>query len=100
MGNGAIKWLEEWYLSNCNNDWEHSYGITIETTDNPGWHVKINLKDTPFENGKRDYVLTKINENDWLGFKIENAEFVAVGDPSKLSKLLELFREFVEERNL
>ena len=32
-----INWLEEWYVSNCDGDWEHTFGITINTIDNPGW---------------------------------------------------------------
>lgn len=30
-----LKWLENWYSSNCDGDWEHLYGITIRTLDNP-----------------------------------------------------------------
>ena len=45
-----IKWIEEWYLSNCNNDWEHCYGVKIDNIDNPGWTINIDLIDTPLEN--------------------------------------------------
>jgi disulfide oxidoreductase YuzD len=99
MENSLISWLENWFLSNCNNDWEHSYGITIETTDNPGWYIKIDLKNTSLENEEREYILTEKNENDWYGIKVENAEFVASGDPSKLSLLLNIFKKMVEEKN-
>ena len=39
--------LQQWYLSNCNGDWEHTYGVSIGTLDNPGWSVKIELTGTP-----------------------------------------------------
>lgn len=42
--------LQRWYKSNCDGDWEHSYGIDIGNLDNPGWTVKINLDDTPLAN--------------------------------------------------
>ena len=93
-----LNWLEKWFVSNCNGDWEHSYGITIETLDNPGWDIKIDLKNTPLANEKLEYTYTKKNENDWFGIKIEKAEFYAFGDPNKLSFLLELFKKFVEEK--
>lgn len=32
-------WLSNWHKLNCNGDWEHTYGIKIETLDNPGWLV-------------------------------------------------------------
>lgn len=41
-----IAWLSEWYKSNCDGDWEHYYGIKIDTIDNPGWKVDIDLVDT------------------------------------------------------
>lgn len=40
-----LKWLENWYSSNCDGDWEHGYGIRIETLDNPVWAVRINLEE-------------------------------------------------------
>lgn len=99
MENNILKWLEEWYKNNCNGDWEHSYGITIETLDNPGWEIKIDLKNTMLEKEKIDYVLTENNEKDWFGFKVENAQFIASGDPNKLSFLIEKFKQFVEDRS-
>ena len=46
--------LQNWYISNCNGEWEHQHGINIESRDNPGWWVKIDLMTTellnkPFE---------------------------------------------------
>ena len=39
---------EEWYNGNCDGDWQHEYGIKIETVDNPG-SIKIALSYTPIE---------------------------------------------------
>lgn len=25
----SLKWLQEWYIQNCDGDWEHCYGIEI-----------------------------------------------------------------------
>ncbi|MDO7908781.1 Imm53 family immunity protein [Paenibacillus sp. JX-17] len=38
-----LKWLQEWYASQCDGDWEHSNGIKITSIDNPGWYVEINI---------------------------------------------------------
>ena len=38
--------LEKWYRQQCNGDWEHSWGIKIDTLDNPGWTIEINLNET------------------------------------------------------
>lgn len=42
----VLERLERWYAAQCNGDWEHTYGITIETLDNPGWTFKVELRDT------------------------------------------------------
>lgn len=34
--------LEQYYKEKCDGIWEHTYGFTIETCDNPGWQMKIN----------------------------------------------------------
>ncbi len=31
--------IETWYVNRCNGDWEHNNGVTIESTDNPGWLI-------------------------------------------------------------
>jgi hypothetical protein len=43
---GALERLQRWYLGECNGDWEHSYGVRIDTLDNPGWIVTIDLHET------------------------------------------------------
>lgn len=42
-------WIQKWYQAQCNGDWEHSYGIIIETIDNPGWSITIDLETTELE---------------------------------------------------
>ncbi len=44
-----LTWIQNWYAEQCNGDWEHCYGITIENLDNPGWKVDIPLTDTDLE---------------------------------------------------
>ena len=36
MKENMLEWLMNWYESNCDGDWEHSYGVKIESLDNPG----------------------------------------------------------------
>ena len=41
--------LQEWFASNCDGDWEHDFGIRIETMSDPGWMVTIDLEETNLE---------------------------------------------------
>ncbi|MEM9781709.1 MAG: Imm53 family immunity protein [Pseudomonadota bacterium] len=38
--------LQAWYLTQSDGGWQHQCGVTIETLDNPGWHVEIDLTGT------------------------------------------------------
>ena len=43
MSLDLIKQLENWYNSRCDGDWEHEFGIKIDTLDNPGWKITIDI---------------------------------------------------------
>ena len=42
-------WLQNWYYSQCNGDWEHGKSIYFSTLDNPGWSISINLENTELQ---------------------------------------------------
>jgi Immunity protein 53 len=82
--------LQNWFLTNCDGDWEHNYGISINTLDNPGWTVKIDLVDTCLEN----LIFEKQIDNgnfDWLSITVTDRVYNAAGDTNKLSNILEIF---------
>ena len=33
----AVSTLDKWFHVHCNGTWEHHLGLTIQSTDNPGW---------------------------------------------------------------
>jgi hypothetical protein len=39
----AVSAIDNWYLLQCTGSWEHKYGMTIETTDNPGWWLEMDV---------------------------------------------------------
>jgi hypothetical protein len=77
MGSLVLR-LQRWFERECNGDWEHSYGITIETLDNPGWLVKIDLHETAWV----DTVLTVSrggdSEVDWAHCAFSDGRFISV----------------------
>ncbi|KAA9333580.1 immunity 53 family protein [Adhaeribacter soli] len=93
MADKLLDRIQDWYRNNCNGDWEHGFGIKIETVDNPGWSVEIELEDTALENAQ----LRKQYDNgaeDWLFIEIKQKKFLGAGDPNKLN---EIFRIFLDE---
>jgi hypothetical protein len=93
-----LKWLEGWYKSQCNGDWEHMSGIKIYTLDNPGWRITIDLADTELENKKYNlYQVINDDESDWIFCRVKDGCFEGAGDPSKLEVIIQRFKEWVEE---
>lgn len=94
---GILRRLQDWYGKHCDGDWEHDFGIVIETTDNPGWWVKINLKGTKLEQRSFPSVIRSRGSNDkerdsWVNcFVDENATFNGAGDVTSLCEILDTF---------
>ena len=91
-----LEWLMNWFKTNCDDDWEHTYSITIKTLDNPGWSLLIDLTDTEQE-GKILHNRILVDDNDWYSIVCDGVTFEAFGDTSKLNVLVKCFRTFVEE---
>ncbi len=99
MAENILIWIQEWYSKNCDGLWEHSYGVEINTLDNPGWSVKIDLAETEWENISIEYKLTDNGEDDWYAYSVKDKLFSGAGDCNKLEKLLNIFRGVVEGRS-
>ena len=91
-------WLEHWYNRQCNGEWEHSYGIHIDTLDNPGWTVKINL------NGTRYAELPNVeikehyeSDSEWMLCKVVEGVYEGKGGPLMLGPIIQTFRRWIEE---
>ena len=93
---GSLDWLTGWYEQQCDGDWEHSFGVTIDTLDNPGWSLKIDLAGTPL-NGRTMERLTHNleHETDWWTCWTENNKFHGAGGPRQLTSLIETFRTWI-----
>jgi hypothetical protein len=92
-----IKWLSDWYSSNCDDYWEHDYGVKIETLDNPGWSIEIDIEGTDVVVKNQSFKSPEYNSTtDWYCYKVENGRYEASGDPSKLELLICTFKDLVE----
>lgn len=91
--------LQRWYESNCDGEWEHYYGVQIETLDNPGWALKIDLTGTNLEG----YLFTEINyentDDDWYVCRVINNQFQGMGDPQKLQWIINAFLTWAKSQN-
>ena len=94
-----IDWLSNWFSAECNGDWEHENQIKIETVDNPGWYLEIDLRNTSLEHLEIVNTLVEKSENDWHFYDVKDKMFRGSGDLKKLNFLLSKFREITETYN-
>lgn len=91
-----LKWIVSWFVENCDGYWEHENQIKIYTIDNPGWALDIDLLGTDLENLELEYTLFENSELDWFGYSVKNSKFSAIGGPSKLLEIINVFKKLVE----
>lgn len=92
-----IQKLQLWYRKQCDGSWEHEYGVSIDTLDNPGWTVVVDLAGTDLESMQMEPVIEENDEDNWLNCKIEDARFIGNGGPLKLHAILGVFLTLVGE---
>ena len=83
--------LQTWYRAQCNGDWEHRYGLTIGTLDNPGWSVEIDLTGTALASRRFKPIKDLAPTQDWLQCEVKDGKFVGHGGPTMLKPILRAF---------
>lgn len=87
----------QWYESQCDGEWEHGFGPSINTIDNPGWRLKIDLAGTGWD-GR---TLERINHNyehetQWWTCWVEDNHFHGAGGPLQLGVMIDAFKSWTE----
>lgn len=92
--------LQSWYEKHCNGDWEHSYGVRIETLDNPGWFLRIDLSGTEYSGRKLAMDENGISgaKRTWMTHYIKDNQFCAAGGPSTLPLLISCFFAWIDSQ--
>ena len=89
--------LQYWYKAQCNEDWEHNYGITINNIDNPGWLVEIDLQDTQLYNKPFQKIdVQRKQESDWFVCEKTRGQFIGYCGPNNLEELLGYFLDWAD----
>src|ERR1700757_3448004 len=94
--------LSRWFASHCDGEREHHYGIFIQTTDNPGWWVRIALDGTALSGRSFATVSENIDTKGfpdgerWLHCCIENGQWHGAGDETRLAEIIATFLAWAE----
>lgn len=89
--------LQNIYLSQCNGDWEHSFGVQIDTLDNPGWWFTFDLQDTPLMGVTFERTSIERNASNWVQYESTGNKFEGACGVQNLSELITIFARWWEE---
>ena len=96
MNKDILTWLQNWYSQQCDGDWEHQYGISIDTLDNPGWVIRIDLLSTELEQKAFLEINDQRSENNWIQCEIKDNKFLGYGGITNLKELIQIFVDWVK----
>jgi hypothetical protein len=98
-----LEWLQGWFTSRCDGEWEHERGVAIESCDNPGWWVRIDIDKEPIRSSGDEVLVTlgdppsdkngNIGSNRWMLCEVRGGKFQGAGDSTQLSSIIRCFRE-------
>lgn len=94
---GPLVWLQGWFARQCDGDWEHGSGVVIETLDNPGWSLRIDLDGTTRQLTPFERVEVHRSEHDWCVAWVDDSAFHAACGPLNLGEAIHLFRAWCQE---
>jgi hypothetical protein len=92
-----MNFIQSWYASNCDGEWEHEFGIRMATTDNPGWHVKIDVCETNLEGVLVERLRRDLPEGGWMIAWSDGKVFQAACSPLSLGDVDGFFKKVTEE---
>jgi len=106
-----LEWLQQWYSAQCDGEWEHGFGLTIETIDNPGWSVRICVEGTELASAPFVPVKNEVSETNWIQCRVVDREkgplpysspnyrrFEGFGGALNLSDIIRIFHTWVETK--
>jgi hypothetical protein len=86
-----LAWIQKWYAAQCDGDWEHSHGILIETLDNPGWAIKIDLVETDLDSVAFAPIERHESARTWIVCRVTDGQWQGFGGPHMLAEILQTF---------
>lgn len=88
-------------MTHCDGKWEHGSGISIETLDNPGWLLKVNLVGTNLADVEMPHLSEGCDDSSnpesspWIDCRIQNGQFTGASDPNQLPRLISVFSALI-----
>ncbi|MEM9340356.1 MAG: Imm53 family immunity protein [Bacteroidota bacterium] len=92
-----IDHISKWFASQCDGDWEHESCIKINTIDNPGWSISIDIRNTSLEGLEVSHEKST-SDLDWFKASSNGLVFSAFCGVENLTDVLNFFMSDVATR--
>jgi hypothetical protein len=98
----ALSRLSRWFAAHCDGEREHHHGLSITSTDNPGWWMKVDLTATELAGRSFGPVSEGIGPNRhpaaerWIDCHLMGHEWHGAGDETRLKEIVEIFLDWAE----
>jgi len=92
--------MESWFSSHCDGDWEHDTRVEISTLDNPGWFLSINLTASELEGVTLEYAVFRDEDPTWVHCWSDGQKFEAAAGPLGLAQAIDRFRAFASDETM
>jgi len=89
--------LADWLEKHCDGDWEHSYGVAIDTIDNPGWVLRVDLADTELAGVEFPPLKQERSDHDWIHCSVDGGVFKGAGGVCNLDELITCFLDWAAQ---
>jgi hypothetical protein len=90
----ALDQLQAWFLAQCDSQWEQANGVHIDSLDNPGWQVRIDLDGTRWAGREFPIRQHDRSEHDWLRCWVAGNQWHAAVGPCNLDEAIGIFLEW------
>ena len=92
--------LQRWYADQCDGEWEHGHGITVETVDNPGLCLSIDLTGTSARLELGRSLEVERDDDDWYQIWVREERghrcLLAACGPLNLAEVVEIALTWLE----
>lgn len=95
--NNYLFFILKWFHKQCDNDWEHMFGIKISTLDNSGWHIQISIEETELQDKIFQNINIERSKKEWLSCKVTDGHFEGFCGPFILNEVLQVFCDWAEK---
>jgi len=91
-----LTWLTDWFAKRCDGEWESDFGVSIESVNNPGWMVRIDLDGTGVDPSSFAAMAEQRSPSNWVECKVEAGAWMGGAGVGNLDEVIGIFRAWVE----